>query len=385
MNSRSSISRRDWFKVLGGGSAIVLLSDQVGCSYFASESGDAYAPWNFPGGETRPEMVAGRAAILAANPHNSQPWAMRISVDQIELHADLTRGLGSIDSLLREMYIGLGCALENLTIAARASGRAVDVHLLPDMSNPSLVARVSLTPSTPTSEPLFSSIARRHTNRGRYADAPPSAALLPALQSHVTESNVALHFLTSATERSRFVEGTIAATSAFIADPQMSHDSNEWWRQTADDILQRRDGLTLDASGNGASTRFFGKSGGTPSEETANAYWLDSTRNDQSTASAFCILSSPISNLREDQLRIGRVYQRMHLWAIGQGLAMQPLNQLPEMQDRQETLGQSPTFAAMLDDLMGSTDRRAQMLFRIGYPWDQALESPRRPLEWVML
>ena len=381
----TTIPRRDWLKLVGAATGLFVFRDGLGCSYYSAESGDAYAPWSFPGAENRPEMIAARAAILAANPHNTQPWALHVTASAIDLHADFTRNLGTIDSLLRELHIGLGCALENLVIAAEASGRATSVRLLPDPSNPSLVASVSLMPATPTPDPLFHAIARRHTNRGRYADAPPSAALALALQALVTEPGVQLVLLTSDGDKSRFRTGTIEATKAFIADAEMSRDSNSWYRQSAADILAHRDGVTLDASGNGAATRFFGKSMGRPSDATANAYWLDGTTNDQTTGSAFCILSSPAANGRDDQLRVGRIYQRIHLWAVSNGLAAQPLNQMAELQDREETKGLAPTFTTLLNGLVGAPGQRAQMLFRIGYPWDDALESPRRPIEWVLL
>ena len=380
------LPRRDWLKlVVGTAGGVLVLRDGTGCGYYSAESGEAYAPWVFPGAETKPEMVAARAAILAANPHNSQPWALHVTESGIDLHADFTRSLGTIDSLLREMHIGLGCALENMVIAAQVSGRAAAIQLLPDPSNPSLVASVSLSPATPTVDPLFAAISRRHTNRGRYADAPPSAALAPALHAMVTEPGVQLRILTSDDDKSTFRLRTIDATIAFIADAEMSRDSNSWYRQTADDILQHRDGITLDASGNGAATRFFGKELGRPSDATANSYWLDGTRGVQTTGSAFCILSSPAANDRDDQLRVGRVYQRIHLWAVSQGMAAQPLNQMAELQDREESQGRSPTFATVLNGLVGAPDRRAQMLFRIGYPWDAALKSPRRPIDWVLL
>jgi hypothetical protein len=58
---------------------------------------------------------------------------------------------------------------------------------------------------------------------------------------------------------------------------------------------------------------------------------------------------------------------------------------MAELQDREETKGLDPRFTSVLGGLLGQGGRRAQMLFRIGYPWDVALESPRRPLAWVTL
>ena len=382
---RNVIARRDWCKLLVSAGGVLLFSGEEGCGYYAAGSGAAYDPWKFPDGETKPERVAARAALLAANPHNSQPWAIRVTAEQIDLHADFSRNLGTMDGLLREMHIGLGCAIENMVIAARVSGRAALVTLLPDATDASLVATLRLMPADAVADPRYAAIAQRHTNRGRYADAPPAATLEPTLQALVTEPGVALRWLVSSDDKARFRGGTIDATNAINGDADMSRDSNAWYRQTADDILTHRDGITIDASGNSAATVYLGKVTGRPSDETSNSYWLASTKGAQTVASAFGILSSPASNAREDQLSAGRVYQRMHLWAVSQGLAVQPLNQMAERQDREEALGLTPQFTTLLGELIGAPDRRAQMLFRIGYPGEPANPSPRRPIEWVRL
>jgi len=382
------LDRRDWLKGIGGAAAgVVVLRGGAGCGYFPAERGPAYAPWSFPSSGSPPEMVAAEAAILASNPHNTQPWLLHVTSTAIDLHADLARNTGSVDGLMRELHIGLGCALENLVIAAKSSGRSADVVLLPDPATPTLVASVTLAviELPPVADPLFLAIPTRHTNRGRYASASAATALPAAVAALVTEPGVELTLLVAEADMATFRSGTNEATVAFIADPEMSHDSNLWYRHTADEILQHRDGITLDASGNGAATRFFGKSRGRPSDATSNSYWLDATRGIQATASAYGILSSPSSNGRDDQLRVGRAYQRIALWAISQGMAVQPLNQMAEMQDREETKGLDPRFTGVLGGLVGQSGRRAQMLFRIGYPWDVALESPRRPLAWVRL
>src|SRR5208337_4026212 len=57
--------------------------------------GDAYAPWdlwNDPGVRHTPLALVA-AAILAANPHDTQPWLFRIGDDAIEVLADLSRNL----------------------------------------------------------------------------------------------------------------------------------------------------------------------------------------------------------------------------------------------------------------------------------------------------
>ena len=65
--------------------------------------GDAYAPWslwNDPSVRGTP-LVLVAAAVLAANPHDTQPWLFRIGDDAIEVLADLSRNLGAMDAFVR--------------------------------------------------------------------------------------------------------------------------------------------------------------------------------------------------------------------------------------------------------------------------------------------
>ncbi len=68
-----------------------------------------------------------RYATLAASGHNTQPWRFVIGDNTLEIHPDYTRRLPAVDPQNRELWISLGCALENLLIAARAVGYAPEV------------------------------------------------------------------------------------------------------------------------------------------------------------------------------------------------------------------------------------------------------------------
>jgi hypothetical protein len=63
-----------------------------------------------------------RAAILAASPHSTQPWLFKVTNSSIEFYIDTKRNVGALDPYLREEHIGMGCALENLMLAAAANG-----------------------------------------------------------------------------------------------------------------------------------------------------------------------------------------------------------------------------------------------------------------------
>ena len=85
------------------------------------------------------------------------------------------------------------------------------------------------------------------------------------------------------------------------------------------------------------------------------------------------------------RLQGGRFWQRMHLWATANRLAMQPLNQMPERADREASLGLDPVFGNALSDLIGDPAWQALMPFRLGYAQREALPSPRRAVEDVLV
>jgi len=374
---QTQLRRRGFLRGTAASGALLL----GGCGFYPPAEGVAFEPWAPDPDETRPEVLAASAAILAASPHNTQPWLFAIRPDAIEVHADPARNVGALDPLRRELHVGLGCALENLVLRAEAEGRRTDVRYFPG-EDPSHVATVTLTAGDPTPSALADAILRRHTNRGEYLDAAPPAGLLEGLEAHATEDGVRLRFVVEREAKRAFRDATLEATRAILDDDEMRDASHLWYRHGPDAIAEHRDGVTIDATGLGSTQAAFGKALGRPSASNAGEYWMRATKERQSTGAAFVVVETEHAT-RSDELRAGRAYQRMHLWASNEGLGMQPLNQLAEMQDREEELGSEPRFTEMLAAF--TNGGRPQMLFRVGVPWDDGRRSPRRPLSWVTL
>ncbi len=356
---------------------------------FSSGTGPAYAAWRqWP--PLTEEGAAGlvRAAVLAASPHNTQPWLFRISDSRIDLFADPARNLGTIDPFLREMYMGLGCALENLVLAARAAGYRTALTLLPAGPEAPHVATLELDGGNPDASPLFAAIPHRHTNRGAYdAARPVGQEVLKAMAALGLDlPDVAVLWFTSEQERGRIGELIVAATQAIIADSQQSADSARWLRMSWDKVQRHRDGITLDAAGVPPLIRGAAKMLPELSHEESDAAWLKATRETHvSTAMGYGLLVARRAHENAQRLQGGRLWQRMHLWAAGHALAVQPLNQMPERADREASLGAEPVYGAALRDLVGDPAWEALMPFRIGYPMREALPSPRRAVEDVLL
>ena len=87
---------------------------------------------------------------------------------------------------------------------------------------------------------------------------------------------------------------------------------------------------------------------------------------------------------RAQTIRAGMLWQRLQLQATVLGLAAQPINQLPEMVDRERQLGKAAGTARQLASLTGDPDWRPTFTFRMGWPTRRAPASPRRALDDVI-
>jgi hypothetical protein len=385
------LTRRVFLKRFGVGAGAVVIVAGGGLTWraldqgvFAPGTGPAYKPWQLDLSSGGPMSLVG-AAILAANAHDSQPWAFRVRPERIDLFAATERSIGAMDPLGREMCLSLGCALENLVLAARAHGCRADVRLMPTPGDPTHVASVGLAPGPTEPSDLYNAIPLRHTNRAAYrTDRAVEPALLEEIGALAYAPEVSLAWLSTDEEKALFGRLTIEATAAIIADAEQARDDFAWYRQDRADIERRRDGITMDAGGLGDIQRLLVRMLPPSSQATMQQGWLDATRDRQvSTAAAFGMITVRNTTDQRQRLMAGRLLQRIHLFATTKGLALQPLNQIFERADREASAGLAPVFTRAADGL--SPDGwHGVTAFRIGYPESAAAASPRRPAEDVI-
>jgi hypothetical protein len=291
-----------------------------------------------------------------------------------------------VDPFGREFMISLGCALENMMVAAGPHGFTAKPTFFPDAADPNHIARLDLTSAGAVGSALHDTISHRHTNRAAYTDTPVPPETLAAMSSLNDDPDVLVVWFTSAAEKKSFAEMTIKATEAFIADTQQSIDSFAWWRGDWSELQRRKDGITMDAAGLPPLTRALGKLMLDISRSTNDSTWLANTKNPQvSTAAAFGMIAVLDHRADDQRLKTGRLYQRLQLWATANNLAMQPLNQTVERRDRELELSIEPVIGQLIQGFMPDAKWQPMMPFRIGYADETALKSPRRPAADVVL
>lgn len=107
-----------------------------------------------------------RFAVLAPSSHNSQPWRFTARDREIIIYPDTRRALPRSDVNHRQLFVSLGCAIENIIVAADYYGFATTIVYENDG------AKIFFTKIreqlSPDSKHLIFAIPKRHTNRNPY-------------------------------------------------------------------------------------------------------------------------------------------------------------------------------------------------------------------------
>lgn len=135
----------------------------------------------------------------------------------------------------------------------------------------------------------------------------------------------------------------LATKASMCTFQRFAYDRNT--RKQHASTQQHCDGITLHAAGLPDLTRAIGKMLPSVSVEQQDSSFLQNTAEQVKTAGAFGLLAIHNRNSRTQQVRAGRLWERMHLWATKEGLAMQPLNQATERASREAVRGSLLTLA----------------------------------------
>jgi nitroreductase len=325
-------------------------------------------PWDYwlSNGGTGVVRIAS-AAILAASPYNTQPWLFRLTDNQIEILVNSDRNVGGLDPLRRELYMGLGCAVENACVAAPSQGLVASVSLVPDPTRPDLAAVLDLQTAVAARDPHHDAIGLRHTHRGAYRlDRPVELAVLDALAQQASSPDTRVVFLDAASPEGKlFADLTNEATEIILSVSELREGRHAGLR----DALANASGDIDEAL------------------KRADAAWLEATRTVScATAAAFgLIMVRGARSSHAMHMEAGRLWQRIHLDGTMRGLAMQPMNHLIELIDYEAAKQGRPSVLARMRLPNDWKGWEPIFGFRLGYADAPAPRSTRRPLSSVVV
>ena len=304
-----------------------------------------------------------RYAILAPSTRNSQPWAFSVQGNRIHLIADFRRGQSVADPNRRELYVSLGCALENLLVAAEHFGFRHGVTYFPEQGHAELVATVTFAPGGAPSEARLgatvAALLRRHNDNGVFRSAPVPEQLRLRLMACAVEPDLQLH-LTDDRHFRRWINAlTLEADRVEFADPAFRKELSYWIGQGAFGTppVMARLGRAVVSRVNLA-------------EPVA--------RQDHAIVESAALLGliSATGDSHLVHVRAGQLFERVWLTATAMGVSIHPMSQTMR----------HPELRAAVGELLPSLSWTPQHLFRVGFSSrEEGHHTPRRPVEDVLI
>ena len=318
--------------------------------------------------QSKPEMRdLVRYAALAPNGHNTQPWRFAITPGQITIRPDLSRRTPVVDPDDHHIFVSLGCAAENLALAAAARGYRGD-PVFDDSSAGSIVFAHEL--AAVQGSVLFDAIPRRQSTRADYDGRKVSAADLATLATAAAVPGVDTVVITDRPNMDHIRDMVLAGNSAQMADPAFMRELKSWLRLSPRHAIETGDGLYSAASGNPAGPEWLGSRAFDMlvTAESENDRYASQLRSSSGVAVFFGQHDD-----REHWALTGRACQRFALQATALGLKHAFINQPVEV----------PSLRPELAALVGMAGRRPDIVMRFGFgpllPY-----SARRPVSAVL-
>jgi len=200
-----------------------------------------------------------RYATLAPSGHNTQPWKFSLKGDCIRIFPDFTRRLPVVDPDNRELYISLGCALENLLIAAKYCGYDPEVEYFP-ASEPNECLLITFKRANAAEKNnLFQAIPTRHTNRREYNKEQIPAADLNKIGSVPIENGVTSLVLTEPGDIEQIIDLVREGNRIQMNDDAFMNEIISWIRFSDSEEELYLDGLTSRAMGRSSVPGWLGR------------------------------------------------------------------------------------------------------------------------------
>jgi hypothetical protein len=187
-------------------------------------------------------------ATMAASSHNTQPWRFEIGEDRIRILPDFARRCSVVDPDDHHLYASLGCAAENMVLAAATKGWHAVVEVR--RSGNAHAVEVMLKPGTPVASPLADAIARRQCTRAAFEGRQVSADELALIERAASGAGVSPILITERVKLESVADWVAQGNAVQLRDPRWREELISWIRFNEREARRSLDGLWSRTSGN---------------------------------------------------------------------------------------------------------------------------------------
>ncbi len=307
-------------------------------------------------------------ARLAANSHNSQPWQFSRSGKGVVIEPDRQRMLPIADPDNHHLYASLGCAAENLMLAAEAAGKGAAPIFVADGNGR---IEIDLAGTASNRDPLFEAILERQCTRSDYDGRAVNNNDLTSIVNAAKIDGCEILLIPDKSRIEQALEMVVAANKSQVENAMFTAELKSWIRFSAASAVATHDGLYAACSGNPVMPSWLGNlmfdfvyKADAENERTAR----------QIRSSSGLAVFVTDKDDKDHWVRAGRSYQRFALKATSLGIRHAFMNQPVEISSTRSE------FSAWL----GINGRRPDLVVRYGYAQPMP-KSLRRPVEDVIV
>ncbi|MCC8154172.1 MAG: nitroreductase [Tannerellaceae bacterium] len=290
-------------------------------------------------------------AVKAPSGHNTQPWLFRINDDNIQILPNYDKSLPIVDPDNRELFISLGCAAENLLIAASQKRYDTDLNI----SDEGIITIHLKKDDTVRPNMLFDQVAIRQTNRSVYNERIISSDTIRLLESVFDASGVKVYFYKNGTpEFSSIADYVIEGNMLQMQDKAFTDELKSWMRFNKRHQNATNDGLSYAAFGAPNLPLFIGKPiiSGHLNAKSQNK----GDRKKIASSSHFALLTIT-TNTPEEWVQLGITMERFLLKTTELGIVHAYMNQPNEISE----------LSGAMTEALNISGEYPVILFRIGY------------------
>lgn len=309
-----------------------------------------------------------RLASKAPSGHNTQPWRFRISDNEITILPNYKVALPVVDPDNRELFISLGCAVENLFIASGHLGYKAQINsCCPEGITISLIRESDI-----EDDPLFTQIEKRQTNRDLYNGERISKETLEKIMSFHKEAKIRLYIFEKENAIAQTIKEYIREGNKIqMNDKLFKSELLSWMRFNTKQVEITQDGLSYQVFGSPALPQCIAK-------PIVSLFLKPNLQNKSDMkkidSSSHLVLFTTCTNTFKEWINSGRTLQRFLLKLTEAGISCAFMNQPCEVQ----------SLVPELQSVLSIKNECPTILLRIGYA-KPAPYSPRKEIEKILI